>query len=188
MLLSERERSVLLALARQAIAAVVAGQEAPVISAEEVTSGLRESRACFVTLWRGKELRGCIGQLYAREPVWEAVVKNAARAAAKDHRFAPVTADELGALRVEISVLSASIPLDYRTPEELLDQLRPGMDGVVLRMGESVSTFLPQVWRDLKEKQEFMEQLSRKCGHPANAWRQAGVVVSVYQVEHFEEA
>jgi len=177
--LTERERRGLLDLARQAITATVEGRVAP---------GLRESRACFVTLWRADELRGCIGQLLAREPLWEAAVNNASRAAAKDHRFAPVTAEELGALRVEISVLTATVPLEFGTPEGLLEQLRPGIDGVVLRIGESMSTFLPQVWEDLPDKQEFMEHLSRKGGHPASAWRQAGVVVSVYQVEHFKEA
>jgi AmmeMemoRadiSam system protein A len=185
--LTERERRDLLDLARRAIAATVEGRAAPVVAGNELTAGLRGSRACFVTLWRGDELRGCIGQLLAREPLWEAVVNNASRAAVKDHRFTPVAADELGALRAEISVLTEAVPVEFGTPEELLERLRPGIDGVVLRIGTSVSTFLPQVWQDLRDKQEFMDHLSRKGGHASSAWRQAGVVVSVYQVEHFKE-
>ena len=182
------ERRVLLDLARQAIEAAAAGKAPPVADGGRLPRALLEPRACFVTLWRGDELRGCIGQLTAGEPLWEAVVKNAGRAATRDHRFPRVTLAEAGALRVEISVLTSLVPLEFESPEELLGQLRPGIDGVVLRIGESMSTFLPQVWDDLTDKESFMEHLSRKGGHEAGAWRQPGTGVSVYEVEHFEDA
>jgi AmmeMemoRadiSam system protein A len=186
--LADVEQRLLLDLARQAMVAAATGEAPAVVEGARLPRALLEPRACFVTLRRGDELRGCIGQLTAGEPLWEAVMKNAARAATCDRRFTRVTLAEAGALRVEISVLTSLVPLEFESPEELLGQLRPGIDGVVLRIGESVSTFLPQVWDDLKDKESFMEHLSRKGGHVAGAWRQPGSVVSVYRVEHFQDA
>ena len=186
-LLSAVERRTLLDLARRAIQAAVADAAPPVAEVGWLPRALSEPRACFVTLWQGDELRGCIGQLLAKEPLWEAVVKNAARAATQDYRFPAVPLAEVGTVRVEISVLTPTVPLSFRAPEELLEQLRPGIDGVVLRIGETMSTFLPQVWEDLGDKVRFMEHLSCKGGHEAGAWRQAGAGISVYEVEHFEE-
>jgi len=145
--------------------------------------------ACFVTLRmrQGDSLRGCIGQLSAREPLWQAVVNNAERAATKDFRFDAVRPEELDSLRIEISVLSPSVELSFSSPQELLDQLVPGRDGVILRVGSSVGTFLPQVWDDLKEKEVFLNHLARKAGAEADAWRGPGAGVSVYRVVHFEE-
>jgi AmmeMemoRadiSam system protein A len=186
-LLNEVERRMLLDLARRAILAAVAGTAPAVAEESLLPRSLLEPRACFVTLWQGNELRGCIGQLLAKEPLWEAVMKNAARAATRDHRFPPLLPAKISTVRVEISVLTSSVPLSFRSPEELLEQLRPGIDGVVLRIGETMSTFLPQVWEDLGDKVMFMEHLSRKGGHEAGAWREAGAGISVYEVEHFEE-
>jgi AmmeMemoRadiSam system protein A len=169
------------------VVAAAAHAPAPVLSADQATGGLVEPRACFVTLRQGKDLRGCIGQLVAREPLWEAVVKNAEGAAIRDYRFPPVTPAEVETLRVEISVLSETVPVDFDTPGGLLAQLVPGVDGVVLRIGGCVSTFLPQVWEDLPDRERFMNHLARKAGLADEAWREAGVRVERYQVHHFED-
>jgi AmmeMemoRadiSam system protein A len=124
----------------------------------------------------------------AREPLWEAVVKNAEGAAIRDYRFSPVSSEEVDALHIEISVLSPATNVDFDSPEGLLKQLRRGIDGVVLRVGSSVSTFLPQVWDDLPDKERFMNHLARKAGLSDGAWRETGVTVERYQVHHFEES
>jgi len=115
------------------------------------------------------------------------VVKNAEGAAVRDYRFSPVASTEVVALRIEISVLSPALGVEFGSPEDLLAQLRPGIDGVVLRVGSSVSTFLPQVWEDLPDKERFMNHLARKAGLSDGAWRGLGVTVERYQVHHFEE-
>ena len=187
-LLSSSEQSTLLELARRAVVAAAGRLSAPSLSEELQTPGLTVPRACFVTLRKGKDLRGCIGQLAAGEPLWEAVVKNAEGAAIRDYRFSPVTPEEMEALQVEVSVLSAPAPMAFDSHEDLLSQLRAGIDGVVLKIGSSVSTFLPQVWDDLPEKERFMNHLARKAGLSDGAWREPGVMVERYQVHHFKEA
>jgi AmmeMemoRadiSam system protein A len=184
--LSPEDERELLCLARRVVEEVAAGAM-PEFTADGWSVGLNRRAACFVTLRAHGQLRGCIGQLKAVEPLWRAVVENAESAARRDHRFAPVTLEELDELEIELSVLSEPVPLVYTTPLQLLGQLRPGMDGVVLRIGGSVSTFLPQVWDDLSDKEDFMAHLSRKAGHEDEAWRGEGVEVSVYQVHHFSE-
>jgi AMMECR1 domain-containing protein len=90
-------------------------------------------------------------------------------------------------VHIEISVLSIPQPLKFSSPEDLCDKLRPGVDGVVLRVGPGEATFLPQVWDELPEKDVFLGYLSRKAGLEPSAWRNPEVRVMTYQVEAFEE-
>ena len=186
--LSTEARSILLGLARRSVDAAARGK--PITPDFAEVAGVPEilqPRACFVTLHSEGELRGCIGQLVARQPLWEAAMTNAQRAAVSDSRFTPVRPEELASLRIEISVLTPPKPLEFGSPEDLLGKLRPGIDGVVLHLGGSMSTFLPQVWEELPDRRRFMEQLARKAGSHPTAWSDPGVAVSVYQVEHFED-
>lgn len=185
--LSPVEQATLLKVAREAVGAAVRRTPEPRLTPEAITPALVIPRACFVTLRQHGELRGCIGQLTAREPLWQAVVNHAQGAAVRDFRFSPVEPQDVDGLRIEISVLSAAQPLRYDSPKQMLDQLRPGVDGVVLRIGDRVSTFLPQVWEELPAKEQFMDHLARKAGCEAQAWRGNDVVVEVYQVHHFLE-
>ena len=180
-------QSLLLRLAREAVQAAASGKGSPPREPEGLPAVLREPRACFVTLHRNEVLRGCIGQLTAREPLWEAAAWNAAKAATKDWRFPPVSADEVIHLRIEISVLTPPVRWAALPAEVLLSRLRPGIDGVVLEVEGHLSTFLPQVWGDLSEPQQFMNRLAEKAGCEASAWRSPEARISVYQVESFEE-
>jgi AmmeMemoRadiSam system protein A len=112
---------------------------------------------------------------------------NAARSATRDYRFSPVAESELEGLQIEVSVLTEPVRLEAASPSELLSRLRPGVDGVVLTVEGRTSTFLPQVWEELPDKEQFMRHLSRKAGCDADVWRMPGARVSVYAVEHFEE-
>ncbi len=78
-------------------------------------------------------------------------------------------------------------PLAYTTPAELLERLRPGVDGVTLAYAQHRATFLPQVWERVPEPARFLELLCEKMGLPADAWRRAHCEVSTYQVEVIEE-
>jgi AmmeMemoRadiSam system protein A len=181
------ERRLLLELARETLRRCTAGEPPPAVDACHLPPRLNEPGACFVTLTRAGELRGCIGTLEARWPLWRAVVENTIAAALRDRRFAPVGPEELAALRLEISVLSPLRPLTWRSPAELPDLLVPGRDGVVLELGDRRATFLPQVWEKLPARVLFLEQLARKAGLPPDAWRHPDARVWVYTVEHFAE-
>jgi AMMECR1 domain-containing protein len=79
-------------------------------------------------------------------------------------------------------------PLEFNSPEDLLNKLRPYKDGVVLKIGRDGATYLPQVWSQLPDKVDFLNNLSQKAGCPATAWRNPGAAVLIYQVEAFKES
>jgi hypothetical protein len=181
------ERKLLLELARKSLAAAAAGEKSPAVPAG-ISESLRQPRACFVTLTIDGQLRGCIGSLAPEEPLAEAVIRRARSAALEDPRFPPVTPQEVKRVHIEISVLSLPRPLEFTSPEDLLAKLRPGVDGVVLSVGLERATYLPQVWKEIPVKEEFLGSLSRKAGLEESAWRSPDAKVETYHVEAFEEA
>jgi AmmeMemoRadiSam system protein A len=185
--LTRAEKLQLLRLARQGLEAAVRGQSAPPLADEGRTPALERPGCSFVTLTELGELRGCIGGLMAEEPLWRDVQRRAGQAALHDYRFIPVQPDELPNIAIEVSVLSEPVPLDYATPEELLRRLRPHVDGVVLRQRLSRATFLPQVWENVPEPEQFLGLLCQKLGVPPDAWRREHLQVEIYQVEEFRE-
>ena len=156
----------LLKLARATIAQ---GVGKPATALEE-PAWLREPGACFVTLRQGERLRGCIGSLEARRALGEDVRANAHAAAFRDPRFRPLTAEEFDRTTVEVSLLSPLSPLVVASEAEALAQLRRGIDGVVFQYGHHRSTYLPQVWEELKEPLEFLATLKQKAGLPPDFW------------------
>ena len=149
--------------------------------------------AAFVTLTvrATGALRGCLGSLTAHRPLGQDVAANAVAAAFEDPRFDPVTAAELPGLAVEVSVLSAPEPLVTgaridRAGAAVL--LRPGIDGVILTAAGRRSTFLPQVWEQLPDPEEFLAHLVAKAGLPPGYWG-SDVVLERYTVTaHHEPA
>ena len=141
----------------------------------------------FVTLKIDGQLRGCIGNLTSNESLVSGVRRNAINAAFHDPRFPPLSASELDRVAIEISVLSNPRPLAYRDAAELLKKLRPDIDGVIIRKDLASATFLPQVWEQLPDPQDFLKHLCMKAGLAADAWQHAQLEVSTYQVQYFEE-
>jgi AmmeMemoRadiSam system protein A len=181
------ERVLLLGIARETLEAITTGAGHPVPDLTSLPPALREKRACFVTLTEQGDLRGCTGTLVARRPLADEVALTTAQTAFHDPRFAPVRAEEVPLIRIEISVLTPPVELQYDSPEALLHSLRPGVDGVLLRMGPYRSTFLPQVWEHHPEPETFLKLLCRKAGLPDDAWKRPEMRVDVYQTVSFEE-
>jgi len=142
--------------------------------------------AAFVTLTQAGQLRGCIGSLVAHRALRDDVASNARAAAFDDPRFMPLQADELARTRIEVSVLSAPVPMPFTSRQDALAQLRPGVDGVILSAGRRRATFLPQVWDELPDQEDFIQHLFRKAGLPANYWGD-DVAISRYTVTAFIE-
>lgn len=185
--LSESERKLLLKLARQSLEAAVRKQPAPRIEDSDVSSRLKQPGASFVTLTIRGRLRGCVGALEPYQSLVEDVSEHAVAAGLQDFRFQPVQPEELNQIEIEISRLTVPQPLKYTTPESLVESLRPGIDGVVLRDGMRRATFLPQVWEKLSDPAEFLEHLCAKMGADPDLWRRKKLDVAVYQVEEFHE-
>jgi MEMO1 family protein len=180
------EGRLLLELARSSVAAAVAGKEPPKPDAA-VSSKFQARRACFVTLTKNGQLRGCIGNIFPQEPLYQAVVSRARAAAVGDPRFPRVSAAELKEIEVEVSILTVPKPLLFSSPEDLLDKLRPGVDGVVLRVASQESTYLPQVWQQIPDRRQFMNELAEKAGLAPDAWTNPTASVLTYQAEAFKE-
>ena len=172
----------LLHLARDAIA----GQFGIAVPAAPALKALDEPGATFVTLTQGGQLRGCIGTLEAYRPLLRDVQENAMAAAFRDPRFAPLRADELPRTRVEVSLLAAPKPIYFKDEQDALAQLVPGVDGVILAYGGHRATFLPQVWESLPEPEQFMAQLKRKAGLPADFWHEQ-LTLARYPVTKWKE-
>ena len=131
---------------------------------------LRQKRATFVTLHVSGELHGCIGTLQAEQPLIVDVAKNAYAAAFRDPRFAAITRSEFQHLDIHISVLNPPEPVQCTSEDDLLRQLRPGVDGLTLIERRQRGTFLPAVWETLPDPREFLRHLKQKAGLPPDYW------------------
>lgn len=185
--LTRLERSMLLKLARQSIEHAVRGQGLPPLHLAAMTPSMQALGASFVTLTLSGELRGCVGALEPAKSLAEDVRDHAVAAALEDYRFPQVGEAELKDIHIEISRLTVPVPLEYTTPEDLLNKLQPGLDGVIIKDGWKRATFLPQVWEKLTSKEEFLEQLCYKMGVERDLWRRKHLDVLTYQVEEFHE-
>ncbi|MDQ2695218.1 MAG: AmmeMemoRadiSam system protein A, partial [Pseudomonadota bacterium] len=168
--MSPQDRRTLLQVARRSIGHGL-GHDRPLeVDPEAFAAALRPLRATFVTLEREGRLRGCVGTLEARFPLVADVAGHAFAAAFQDPRFGRLAAAELAGLALHISVLSPCQVMEFQSEEELLAQLRPGIDGLVLQYGERRATFLPAVWETLPDPYLFLVQLKYKAGLPLDFW------------------
>ena len=140
------------------------------VDIDELPGELAEPAATFTTLRKKRELRGCCGMLEAVRPLAADVAHSAYRAAFHDSRFEPLRRDELGGIRIEVAVLSPLEPMHVDSEADLLAQLRPGVDGLVIAEGARRATFLPKVWESLPKKREFLDRLKAKSGLPRDYW------------------
>lgn len=173
----------LLTIARATLAQELGGT----VTAWPGASWLREPGACFVTLRRGTELRGCIGSLQASRPLLDDLQANARGAAFRDPRFPPVEAAELPELTIEVSLLSPLERVEFESEAELLRQLRPGVDGILLEHGFHRGTFLPAVWRELREPDVFLRRLKAKAGLAEDFWSPE-ISIRRYTTQSWSEA
>ena len=178
MTLTDTDKATLLKIARQTIKAYLTRSKAPTIT---VSENLKKPGAAFVTLTKHGQLRGCIGQTVAIQPLQKTVEYCAVQAAVADPRFDPVTANELDSLHIEISVLT---PLQK---VKSLDEIKVGRDGLMIGKGSYRGLLLPQVATDYGwDRTEFLEQTCRKAGLPKNAWQEGAKILS-FEAEVFGE-
>ncbi|OHB77387.1 MAG: hypothetical protein A2Z34_11665 [Planctomycetes bacterium RBG_16_59_8] len=177
-MISEADRKTLLGLARQSISHHLNRRALP---EPDVAGILKERRGAFVTLKKHGDLRGCIGIIDARLPLWETVAEMAVSAAVHDTRFPPVTANELPALSIEISVLSP-----FRRVADIAE-IVVGRDGLMIRRGMRSGLLLPQVATEYGwDREEFLRHTSLKAGLDPDAWK-GDVELSAFSAEIFHE-
>lgn len=177
--LSNDDCRVLLDLARRAISSAVI--EKRILDFSPYPSALTQPAGAFVTLHRDGQLRGCVGQAEACDPLGDAVARAAINAALHDSRFPAVEADEVRSLGIEISVLS---PPESIAPETIL----PGRHGLLIVKGEHRGLLLPQVAAGRQWSwQHFLEETCAKAGLARDAWRDPATRVFAFTAEVFSD-
>ncbi len=179
--LARDEQQTLLRLARDAIAAKLAGNPAPSLERYEITDAMRQDAGGFVTLTIDGHLRGCIGEIPSRRAFVEVVRDHALDAAFGDPRFRPLSAEEFDHVSIEVSMLTP--------PQEVAsyDDIVLGRDGVYLIKGMRRAVYLPQVaveqgW----DLDQTLSSLARKAGLSPDAW-QEGTTFETFQAQVFHE-
>lgn len=175
--LAARRGKQLMAIARASIEHGLRHGEPMPVRRGDYADDLFEAGAAFVTLHKGDDLRGCIGTPLACRPLAVDVAHNAYAAAFADPRFPPLAAWEWPLVELSISLLSAPEPMQFEDEADLLRQLRPGVDGLIIEAGEHRALFLPAVWDELPDPRDFLGHLKAKAGLPRaprrdlQAWR-----------------
>jgi len=185
--LTEEQGKYLLKVARKTIENALLGRSEKEPEEQSLPAVFHERRGTFVTLTEHGNLRGCIGHIIPHESIIDGVRINAINAAFRDPRFRPLSRDELDQIKIEVSILTEPKPLEYKDAQDLLNKLRPGIDGVIIKKGFHEATFLPQVWEQLPRKEDFLTHLCLKAGLDGDAWKRGDLEVSTYQVQAFEE-
>ncbi|MFQ5714338.1 MAG: AmmeMemoRadiSam system protein B [Candidatus Scalinduaceae bacterium] len=178
--LNDNEQLTLLKIARETLETYIKERKLPDVNNGKYTftQKLKEKRGVFVTLNKNGSLRGCIGHILPREPLFKAVMKNTINSSTNDTRFIPVSEDELSDLEIDISVLS---PIKKITgPEKFI----PGKHGIIIRMLGSGAVFLPQVASEQGwNREETLCHLCKKAGLPAYAWKDDDMEFFIFTAE-----
>jgi AmmeMemoRadiSam system protein B/AmmeMemoRadiSam system protein A len=181
--LSDEDKKQLLALARKTIVYALKNRKVPEISELDITfsDAMKQPRAAFVTLKKNEQLRGCIGDIFPQRPLYQSIIINAINASFRDRRFSPLSDTEVNDITIEISALTAPEPVDSS------DEIRIGIDGVVLNKGSHSAVYLPQVAPEQGwDLEQTLIHLSLKAGLPADAWKE-GASFLVFQADVFGE-
>ena len=181
------EGTELLRLARRSIEYGLVHREPVPIDYDELPGSLSKPRATFTALRLDGVLRGCCGTLEAVHPLAKDVTRSAFRAAFRDPRFDPVGEDEVGAIRLEVSVLSPLESMPVSDEAELLDRLIPGTDGLVIVADGRRATLLPKAWEMLPDPRQFLAALRVKCGLADDYWS-ARLEFQRYRTTSYQES
>lgn len=178
----------LLNLAREAITFKLDGKNiTDNLVVSEIPLELKNEGAAFVTLTKEGELRGCIGSLESYRPLYIDVISHSINAAFRDPRFFPLERSEINDIKIEISVLSERTKVSYTNFQDLKNKVIPGIHGVYLMYKRQSATFLPQVWNQLPDHEQFFGHLCHKAGLPYELLLTEKAGIETYTVEKFEE-
>ena len=182
--LTTEDQKICLQIAHQSIKHGLQKGSALQVITGDYSSDLQQNLASFVTLHKNRELRGCIGALEAYQPLINDIAEHAYSAAFQDPRFPALQDNEYEQLEIEISVLGKPEPMTFESEDDLLQQIRPDIDGLIIEYGYNRGTFLPSVWEQLPDKKEFFNHLKMKANLAKDWWDDA-VKVSRYETFSF---
>lgn len=170
-------------LAKYSIEYYLHNNETPDIKESEVVKEFLMEKACFATLYVNGYLRGCIGDCEAYEPLYKNIIRNSIRAATIDNRFESVTLSDLANLKVSVSVLTHPQIYKPENKEELIIFLEKEKPGLIIEKGGNRALFLPQVWDEISQPQDFLMHLCQKAGLEPAEWQKMGIKFSIFYTE-----
>ena len=186
--MKKENKQYLLKLARRAIQKYFQDKGVLQIDEDNLTQVLKEKKGTFVTLWKNDKLRGCIGDLESKKPIYQTVIDNCLASALLDPRFTALKDDELNDIKIEISILSKLKKLpDFINLDSFLKYLDKYKPGLLIKKGSHQATFLPQVWEDLTSTELFISHLCEKAGLDKNEWKKMDLEIYQYSAEVFKE-
>lgn len=162
-------QSLLLQIVRESITEVFEAQNT--IDREKLLQDypvLKEPIASFVTIYLDDELRGSQGSVFPSQSLLNDIIHNAKSAAFEDLRFSPLKTSEYLHAKIELSLLTPPVELQYNTVAEIKMQVSPQTDGMIISLGEKKSAFLPQIWSQLEDFDTFFSQLLSEAGMSLN--------------------
>lgn len=171
--LSDFDKQELIRIAATVVHRAATGKSFPKISVGTFSAAIQRPGASFITLSRNGRLRGCLGSLQAHRPLVLDVAERGYASALKDSRFEPVRSGELPGMHMEVAVLTGAGRMTFRDEAELLDQLRPGTDGLIIQDQDRRATFLPKVWDEIREPAVFLKKLKQKAGLAPDHWSES---------------
>ena len=183
---TEIQKQKLINLARQTITHELDMGIEPDISEFRDDDTFNQMLASFVTLKMDNQLRGCMGTVDAKQPLYLDVMHNSISAAFNDSRFGHLTVGELSRITLSISILTRPQRVAVGTEADLIQILEPGEDGLVLQEGIRRATFLPTVWDQVPSADMFLSQLKQKGGWPGDYWS-SSMQVSRYHTVNIDE-
>ncbi|MBT5502712.1 AmmeMemoRadiSam system protein A [Candidatus Falkowbacteria bacterium] len=175
---TDEQKSELLGYARQVLVHIV--KDGKKVEQDCPDSNYLESAGVFVSLHKGKELRGCIGYIEPVSSIWDAIADNAVASATRDVRFLEVSVEELDEIKIEISILTPA-------KECQLEDIEAGKHGVIIQQGPHKATYLPQVWESLSSKEKFLGTLCQKAGLGETCWTDKSTKFYKYEAIVFSE-
>jgi len=186
--MNKEDKKYLLKLARRTIQKYFIDEVVLQIDEDDLPQTLKEKRGTFVTLWKNNKLRGCIGDLEGKKPIYQSIIDNSLASALVDPRFTPIKSDELNNIKIEVSILSELKKLpDFTRLDSFLKYLDKYRLGLLIKKDNHQATFLPQVWEDLSSAELFISQLCEKAGLDRNEWKKMNLEIYQYSAEVFKE-
>lgn len=178
--LSNNEKEILLALARDTLTSWIKQRKKP--SLPEAKGNMALVTGAFVTLHKDGELRGCIGNMIGTQPLVNTIQEMAIAASTEDPRFSPVVENELRDIDIEISVLSPMKRIKD------VSEIEVGKHGILLGLGWNKGVLLPQVATEWGwDRDTFLAHTCLKAGLPEDAWKDSECIIEIFSAVVFGE-
>jgi AmmeMemoRadiSam system protein A len=186
--MNKEDQKYLLQLARRTLEKHFQNKEILQLESDDLPNSLNEIKGVFISLFKNKELRGCIGSLKGERPLFQGVIDNSLASALYDPRFKPLEKDELRDIEIEISIIEPmkKVP-NFKNPQDLLSYLNKNHPGILIKKGAFQATFLPQVWEELTTAEIFLSHLCKKAGLDQDQWKKTDLDIYEYKVNNFKE-